>query len=102
MDPNGEGKVKLAGEGTDTTTIASGFWSKADNSQIQAGENAVKYLTLASSDLAKTLSLELISVGVITADLKMLLSLGHRMGQSVEAQFQQTPSPTNQVTCNLL
>jgi flagellin-like hook-associated protein FlgL len=82
LDPNGEGKVKLAGEGTDTTTIASGFWSKADNSQIQAGENAVKYLTLASSDLAKTLSLELISVGVITAALENVAFLRAQNGGS--------------------
>jgi flagellin len=82
LDPNGVGEVKLAGEGNAGTTIASGFWSKADNSKIQAGENAAKYLTLASKELADTLDLDQVSVGILTTALENVAFMRAQNGGS--------------------
>jgi flagellin len=82
LDPNGVGEVKLAGEGNAGTGVASGFWSKADNSEIQAGENADKYLTLASKELADTLDLDQVSVGILTTALENVAFMRAQNGGS--------------------
>ena len=83
LDPNGVGEVKLAGEGTGTGNGAnSGFWSNATNSSIQAGENAAKYLTLASKELADTLDLDQVSVGILTTALENVAFMRAQNGGS--------------------
>jgi len=81
LNPN-QGEVKLAGEAKGTGT-KSGFWSQVDNAEITApNDGDGDYLTLASKELSKTLSLENISVGVITKALENVAFLRAQNGGS--------------------
>lgn len=81
LNPN-QGEVKLAGEASGVGT-KSGFWSQVNNALITAPNDADgDYLTLASDDLSKTLSLENISVGVITKALENVAFLRAQNGGS--------------------
>ena len=82
LNPNG-GEVNLAGAATNTTGFQSGFWSTVDNSRISApNDSDGDYLTLASEVLSDTLSLEQISVGVITKALENVAFLRAQNGGS--------------------
>lgn len=82
LNPNG-GEVKLAGAATTQTGFKSGFWSTVDNSRISApNDSDDEYLTLASKNLADTLSMEKISVGVITKALENVAFLRAQNGGS--------------------
>jgi len=97
LNPNGSNNILLAGEGNATTgSRESGFWSEVDNSEITAGENSEEYLTLASQTLNDTLSLDQISVGVLTTALENVSFLraqnggtGSRLNFAYEALAQQ-------------
>jgi flagellin len=81
LNPN-QGEVKLAGEGNAAGT-KSGFWSQVNNALITApNDSDGDYLTLASKELSKTLSLENISVGVITKALENVAFLRAQNGGS--------------------
>ena len=83
LRPNG-GEVKLAGDlVTGGTGSQSGFWSEVDNSRITSpDDDGNDYLTLASSVLSDTLSLENISVGVLTKALENVAFLRAQNGGS--------------------
>jgi flagellin len=83
LRPN-DGEVKLAGDlVTGGTGSQSGFWSDVDNSRITSpDDDGNDYLTLASSVLSDTLSLENISVGVLTKALENVAFLRAQNGGS--------------------
>jgi flagellin len=83
LRPN-DGEVKLAGDlVTGGTGSQSGFWSEVDNSRITSpDDDGNDYLTLASSVLSDTLSLENISVGVLTKALENVAFLRAQNGGS--------------------
>jgi flagellin-like hook-associated protein FlgL len=101
LRPKG-GEVELSSKGAGGTDVSrqSGFWTHAlaNNSKVKdpGNNNGVGFLTLAATELAETLSVGAISVGVLTTALENVAFLraqnggtGSRLNFSYEALSQQ-------------